>query len=196
MSDIMFSMAWQCGDKDCKVQWHQSNYWCYSKGDGDSPYSVDTYGDGDHEDIDEEDLPTGGEIEMSWIEYSRHVAATGEDPLGEFYVNKSVKVREAWRFRFAPSILGVVVTKAQRNKKDYDVRNLPQHVAEYLRLKPKSNVLYDFPKWEDFASAVEGVKPNVWFKDHIERHVSRNPETVKGELIALAKRHLARKGMT
>ena len=53
MTEIIETMPWNCGERDCPVGWHQSNYWVQEDGS----YTVDNYGDGDHDDIDEDELP-------------------------------------------------------------------------------------------------------------------------------------------
>jgi hypothetical protein len=87
MTDLIMSVPWTCDHKDgCPTGWHLSHYWTVGSGSG---YTIDTYGDGDHEYLDEEDLPTPEEFEEAWGAYYIYVAESGEDPLGELNVKHS-----------------------------------------------------------------------------------------------------------
>lgn len=188
MSDIICTQAWTCGDKDCAAQWHQRNFWAYSDG----TFSVDEYSDGDHETCDESDLPTSATIDASWREYAQHVAATGTDPLGNYYVRSERTERQAWAFRFSRSIVGPVLLQARRGRRVVPSSELPKHVRQYLGLHQDGKRLEGFSNWAEFAAAVDGVKPGCWFRQEIEHKVPRKPETIARELRAAARRHLAR----
>lgn len=184
MEDIICTQAWACGDKDCKAQWHQRNFWAYSDG----TFSVDEYSDGDHEDCEESDLPTFEEIDASWREYAQHVAATGEDPLGNYYVKRETRRNETWFFSFGKSIVGPVLLRARRGRREVFVSQLPQHVRDYLNLHAHNHRLLDFSTWADLEAALPGVKPGRWLKQSIEHRAPRKLETVARELRAAARR--------
>ena len=188
MSDIISTQAWACGDKDCRAQWHQRNFWAYRDG----TFSVDEYGDGDHEDCDESDLPTCEEIDASWNEYAQHVAATGEDPLGNYFVRRARTDRQAWAFRFGPSTIGPVLIQARRGRNVVPASELPQHVREYLDLHQDGRRVQGFESWDDFAAALGGLKPGRWHRNTLEHRAPRNTETIARELRAAARRHIAR----
>ena len=190
-ADIIMSIPWQCGESDCKAQWHMSNYWTNSGVD--TGYTVDSYADGDHESIDESDLPSDVDYAKAWRAYHEHVLATGQDPLGEFVVKPARKVRERWEFRFNNSILGYVLIAARRAGKRVDARDLPAHVVEYLNLDKQRRVLGDFSGPEgrlEFAKLFPS--PNKWNVQHIEATRARNPGVVAGELKAAARKALKR----
>ena len=128
MTDVIMEMPWHCGDRDCPVGWHQSNYWIQEDG----TYTVDNYSDGDHEEIDAEDVPSCEECDQQWNEYYKDVRATGEDPLSSFLMNYSYKVRRAYVVEFVSSIAGTIVSRWKPKRGEW--RNEPpkKKLAEYL----------------------------------------------------------------
>lgn len=187
MSDIICTQAWTCGDKDCAAQWHVRNFWAY----GDGTYSVDEYSDGDHEDCDIEDIPSPEEISASWRDYAQHVAETGEDPIGNYYVRRHRTERQAWQFCFGNSIIGPVLLRARRGRRRVLAADLPLHVREYLNLHRDGRRLMDFATWEDFAAGLPDVKPGKWVHHKIEHRIARSPKTIARELRTAARKHLA-----
>ena len=187
MEDIICTIPWHCGDKNCSVQWHLRHFWTYDDG----TYS-ECDSDGNHDDIDAEDIPSADDQRRAWREYSAHVAETGEDPLGEFTIKRHIVRRETWRFKIVPSILGAVVTQAQRARKFYWPRELPDHVRQYLNLRPGNHALQDFPTWQSFIETFPDHKPGKWFYATLEHKVPRKPEIVARELRAGARKALAR----
>ena len=187
MCDVLFSVAWECGDKDCKVQWHKSNYWIDTDG-----YTVDTYGDGDHESIEECDLPSMEEVDRSWRNYAAYVARTGTDPLQEYFVKHVVRVRERWHFRFNDSIVGPVLLGARRAGRSYSWRTLPDHVKRYLHIKDSPRI-HDFESWQAFVDVVPRVRPKTWLVFSIEHDWPRNPAIVSRDLRRLARRRIKSK---
>ena len=93
MTEIIETMPWNCGERDCPVGWHQSNYWVQEDGS----YTVDNYGDGDHDDIDEDELPSSEEVDESWRQYYADSAETGCDPLDALRVPATRVRRRKWR---------------------------------------------------------------------------------------------------
>jgi hypothetical protein len=162
--------------------------WAYSDG---SFSECDT--DGNHDDIDADDVPSADEVGNRWRDYSRYVIETGEDPLREFFIKRETIKREIWYFRIVPSILGACVKQARHGKRsDFDPRYLPQHVAAYLNAAVKSNALQDFPKWKQFEEAFPSYKPGTWMRHVIEHLAPRDSGTIARELQAAARRHLKR----
>ena len=190
MDDIMFSVAWECGDKGCPVQWHKANYWINSDG----TYTVDNYSDGDHDPVEESELPTLDEVNRSWREYARHVYKTGEDPLGDYFVKRSVKTKESWQFKFNVSILGPVLVAARFGRRRILPTELPDHVKRYLNLDKGARKLGDFTGWAELEAAVPGVKPMHWQSFEIEHDKPRRPKTVARELKGAARRTM--RGLT
>lgn len=190
MEGIICTQAWACGDKDCRAQWHQRNFWAYSDGS----YGVDEYSDGDHEDCEESDIPSQAEIEASWREYAQHVAATGEDPLGTYFVLRERAERQIWQFRFRNSIVGPVLQCAKRGGKVYCSTELPQHVRDYLTLHRDGRRIAGYASWDEFCEAVPNVKQGQWLRQTIEHRTTRNPATIARELRASAARDLRGKG--
>jgi hypothetical protein len=186
--DIIATVPHACGDKDCSVGWHLEHYWIYSDG----TYSV-CDADGNHDDCDADDAPSPDEVSRRWLDYSRHVAETGADPLAEFTVKRTVTRKESWRFDFGPSILGTVVNRAKRGRKTVDPRYLPEHVREYLTItKASHSSMESFPTWASFCETFPDYKPGRWFSASIECKTERSAETVTRELRRAARAHIAK----
>jgi hypothetical protein len=128
MEDIICTVPEACGESDCPVGWHLAHYWQYDDG----TFSV-CDSDGNHDDCDESDVPTADEQSAAWLDYSRHVAATGCDPLGEFAsVPRMTKRKERYTASFRKSIIGAALVAVRRAGKVVPLRDLPQRVIEYL----------------------------------------------------------------
>ena len=101
---IIMSLPDACHDKDCPHAFHIRHIWMYDDGTFSECDS-----DGNHDDIDADDVPSLEEYEAAWAEYARHVIATGDDCLGEYMVERTVTQKQRWQFKFSRSILGVVL---------------------------------------------------------------------------------------
>jgi hypothetical protein len=189
MDDIIATLAWACGEKDCKAQWHKSSYWIYG-GKKRPTYSCDSYSDGDHETVSRKDVPSAEEERESWQKYAAYVVETGLDPLDEFSVKHSVKGRQRWRFRINDSIVGPVLAGAQRGRRPVPLADLPQYIRDYLNLGLDARLprLRDFERWADLVAAQPGIRPSRWWAVEIEHERPRNPATVQRELRALARK--------
>lgn len=183
--DILFSMPNWC---DSCETWHREHYWIYDDG----KYSV-CDDDGNHDDIAEEDLPSFAEQDNAWRDYSGWVISHGEDPLSEFYVKHSHKVRQRWQFRFSNSILGPILTEARRAGKRYWWNEVPEHVRQYLNLAPVTfnrGKLGDFATWDELIAAQPEIKQGVLWTVHIEHDEPRAPAVMARELRTAARKHL------
>jgi hypothetical protein len=182
MDDIYMSIPYACGESDCPAQWHIMHVWHYDDG---TWSQCDA--DGNHDPIDESDVPTLAEHDAAWLDYARHVAATGTDPLGNYYVRRTVKRREAWRFAFARSIAGAVLLRARRGGRDVSPCDLPAHVRVYLALADNGRTL---------AVSVDELKAaNVpvngrWHRATLEHETPRPAARVAAELRRAARRHI------
>ena len=78
MSDIVSTLPWWCGDDG--HTWHKASYWLQDDGGA----SVDEFSDGDHEDIDEDELPTPEREVKEWADYRLWALKNRADPLDEF----------------------------------------------------------------------------------------------------------------
>ena len=191
-ADIIFSMPWNCGESDCTApgHWHKASYWFYDDRESPPSYSVDEFSDGDHEDVDEADLPSPEAQIAAWREYYRHVAATGEDPLAEFMVKTVTRRHERWQFRLNGSIIGPVLITDRHAGRLYAGRELPEHVRRYLNLDKAGRKLQDFANWAALAEAVPEVKPLRWLTAHIDHDTPRPAARVSAELRRLARKAL------
>lgn len=192
MEDIICTVPWSCGESDCPVGWHLSHYWIHNDG----TYTV-CDSDGNHDPCDEEDVPGWDECEEAWLDYSRHVAQTGDDPLLEFFVRRTVKRKERYSAAFRKGIAGPVLIKLIRRGQAVPVQDMPDHVAEYLMIKQTNNPncnRFD-GDWETLT-ACDGVKvyrgvARITFT--VERECSRPASVVERELMAAARKAVARK---
>lgn len=135
--DIIFELAWQCGDEppECGSPggWHKANYWVDETAD--TGFTVDNYSDGDHDSIEESDLPTPEDVARSWVEYNQWVAENGQDPLHQFYVPKEVTTQKrTYTVTLAPSILGPVILRLRRNHRNVGLDEIARvkELREYL----------------------------------------------------------------
>lgn len=189
MGDIICTVPEACDDKDCPAAWHLSHYWVYDDG----TYSV-CDSDGNHDPCDEDDVPSWEQVEAAWLEYSRHVAATGCDPLGEFMVARTTKRKERYTAAFRKGIAGPVLIKLTRGGKSVPVHEIPGRVAEFLMIKRTNNPncnTFD-GDWETLA-ACDGVKvyrgvARITFT--IEHGEPRGDAAVSADLRRAARRHL------
>jgi len=187
LCEIYFEQPWNCGGEDnCTAagHWHKRTYWV-----GNGEYTCDEYSDGDHDVVEADEMPTLAEVEASWCEYAEWVVDNAQDPLGNYYVRRSVKTEELWYFRFSHGINGPVLHAARRRDKQVSFGKLPDHVRQYLNLTPRGR-LDDFLDWESFEKAVPGVKPLRWFPVKIEWDKPRTPTIIRFELRRAARRHL------
>jgi|SaaInlV_165m_DNA_1040744.scaffolds.fasta_scaffold25439_2 hypothetical protein len=128
MTDVIMEMPWHCGERDCPVGWHQANYWMQEDG----TYTIDNYSDGDHQEIEEDELPSHEECQREWNEYYKDVLATGEDPLSSFFMGYSYKVRRAYVVELASSIAGTIVSRWKPKRGDWTYELPKKELAEYL----------------------------------------------------------------
>lgn len=143
MTDIIQTMPWHCGERDCPVGWHQANYWVQEDGS----FTMDTYNDGDHEDIDEDDLPSSDEVDESWRQYYADSAETGCDPLDALPVPATRKRKRTWQVEIRTSICGPLLARYRRNGRGdwifgHDRRRSPRkELLDYLLIEAKG------PRW-------------------------------------------------
>jgi hypothetical protein len=197
--DIIFSTAWCCGEKDCKQQWHQANYWIQ----GDGTYTVDNYADGDHETIDEGDLPSYAEVEKSWVDYSRFVLRTGTDPLCDFLVPRETKKVRKYSATFVDSILGLMLVAVRTaGGKPVPLGKMPEELDSYLNVEGKGRRLIqrDLANVEE-CRTISGCKVfttrgrrRAVFTCEVEFRVPKSEKVVAAALRKAARKHLREKG--
>ena len=198
MDAIIATIPWCCGERDCSVQWHISNYWAYEDG----TYTIDQYADGDHEGCDMDDIPSANEINLAWLSYFEYVAQEGLDPLDEFqFLVRSMRtVKERWRIRFSDSILGPLVIRAHRGVQSVSVLELPQHVKDYLLIKPDADTscpvldmtwkeLIELPDVKKIRGRFVTRQASISFL--LERRVPRSAAVVARELRKAARARLS-----
>ena len=137
MADILEEYPWDCGEKDCAQQWHKTTIWVDPEMS--SGYSIDTFSDGDHDELEAADIPRSEEVEERWDTYARYVAKTGEDPLQTFYCKVATEYTRpvVWQLRFRYSILGLSLVGFRRSARGpyQHPREIPQHLREYFWLE-------------------------------------------------------------
>lgn len=185
---IIGSLPWNCGEESCGTRWHVSQYWSYADG----TFSVDNYTDGDHDTIDQDELPTEAEMLEAWREYARDVVRTGRDPLNDYSVPRARKVAERWEIRMRFGIVPVFEA-ARRGQRVYtEPQDLPDYVREYLCLRTTGNLRVVEASAADLKEA--GVRFGVWHVVRIERSILYSPERVARELRRMARKGLKRVG--
>lgn len=188
MDDIIMSLPEACGERGCPVGWHIRHIWAYADGS----YST-CDADGNHDDISAEDVPSIEEHTQAWLDYARHVAATGTDPLHEYTgVPRTRMRREAWRVQLVNSITGPRVASIRRNGRAVSLQNLPEYVVSYLHLDATCRRLQDFSSWAELVAAGVAVSARGWHAFDLDRHVPRSQKVVARELKAVAEEHLFR----
>jgi hypothetical protein len=139
MGDILLTVPWPCGDRDCAQGWHLAQY---STDDTSGEYIADDFCDGDWTPCDEGDVPNALAEQRAWRDYYRHVAETAEDPLSEFTVGLPGKEEKRWTAVFAETELsgryGLLFKGAWRRGRGerFGGGELPRNVANYLELEP------------------------------------------------------------
>ena len=191
--DIIAEMPWCCGEKDCPVQWHQSNYWA-----GDGEYTVDNYADGDHEECEGSEVPGYEEQQEAWRSYACHVVEFGTDPLGQYHAPDTYKEKQTWQFWFEPSPVGTVVTRARRAGQERQLTDVPERMLSYLGIDldhwSGSNPVV-MPDEMGLGMGAEklydvGCCYFAWSTLTADVPIERDPELVKTELRRLARKHL------
>lgn len=183
-------------DEADPVEWRIEHYWFHE----DRAHYTVCDSDGNHEGIDEDDVPTCKQVRQQWAAYYKHVAATGQDPLDEFFVKDTRVAKERWAFRFSNSILGVVLSAARRGKLNYhgaqSYSRLPPHVCDFLTLAKNTGVIGDFRaedgKTSSQLAAEAGVRLGRWHETTIEHTINRDPAKVASERKRAARRALRR----
>lgn len=196
MTDILFSMPWHCGE-----HWHLATYWITFDG-----YTVDSDSDGDHEDIEETDLPSDDDQRVAWAQYYRDVLDTGTDPLGHFFAGQPTrKDSQRWTFEFRQGIGGPILRYSRRGRGPRLVwHQLPDQVAEWLGLfdhvamkrRPRIWWAEDYSDFiETITSAGEGQITSVRrgitrFTALVEVDVPRSSSVIARELKTAARKAL------
>lgn len=157
-------IPWQCGDSDCKAQWHLASYDLDDKGN----YLVSNFSDGDWESDDE--IPSAKEIDEAWESYFSYVAKTGLDPLNHFNVDAKRSVKHAWQVRFGSWLgnakYGVLCTGMRRRGKGNWIhpKDAPKELIEFLCLTETKGGNYacaEFKSIQDVQSASNITKSVV-----------------------------------
>ena len=196
-ADICARVPWHCGNSDgCEQGWHLASYWIQD--DAREPYTLDNYSDRDHDPVDE--LPTPEEESEAWEQYRQHVAETGEDPLCEYLVDRVLVKRQTWQVVFKDAVGGCLFAMCRRNGRGNWTKpcEAPRELLDYLLVEKRSprGRLWFFPEGMERLKqcvADEGLKVYrdryaLKFNVQIEVTTDRNPETVRRELIALARK--------
>lgn len=182
MEDIYMSLPEACGESECLVKWHIRHIWAYADGTW-----SECDADGNHDPLDEEDIPTVEQHDAAWAEYARSVIETGADPLNNYFVRRTVKRREAWQFRLRRSIVGAVLVQAVRLRKEVRFYQIPDYVRRYLNLQGNTHKLGD--SVDELREA--GVPLDCrWYHAKIEHEVPRPAARVAAELRRAARKHL------
>lgn len=139
----------------------------------------------------------------AWIEnqrnYLQHVAETGDDPCGEFFVKRSEKIEEKWSVRVFDVGVGVEVRSVRKDNGPWTIE-IPEHIREYLMLNQSDPYRMDPATFSSVAQMKSQVTGN-WkqfdniheFDFTIEHEIPLPEEQIQDELRVRAKRALEEK---
>ena len=139
--DIIATVPWHCGERDCPVGWHLANYWIETSGEG-VEYTYDGYSDGDHETVEEGEVPTLAQIEDAWKSYWQDCAETGEDPLDQFFVSTHYTRTQKWQVEMKYGIAGVTLLGCRRNGRGEWHRTPPQELIDWMLWEKRKNGMW------------------------------------------------------
>lgn len=170
-------MPWECDDKDCKDQWHLAVY-DYDEADpGGETFTVDSYNDGDWALSDS--MPTYHEVDEAWGKYYRYVADTGDDPIGEFSVQREIEKVQIWNARVREVEDGLIVDRAKLNHHAFHPRNAPSEFRSYMQIderKDTGRFYIDGVEDLDALRKVTTISKGGWvtFKLNVKKPRSRS----------------------
>lgn len=203
MCEPIITTPWTCGFEDgCEVGWHLSQYWI-----GHDGYTYDPYSDGDHEAVEEEDLRSADEIQNVWLHYSQYVADTGLDPLGEFFVKRTITRKARYQARIGKAVGGVRLLAIRKGRKQWlsqELSRLSDEVRMFLGIEDSPSdsrpIMQDF---DAFIRAISGEHSNVrimhrssicptlcdvQIEFELDERIPRSKRAVTRELKALARK--------
>lgn len=176
MTDIILTMPWRCDDRDCCMEWHKTDYWVQEDGE----YTVDSYADGDHETVDESEIPSHDEYVAAWDDYRKHVAETGEDPLEEYRIITHFKRTARYTLQFRNSIGGAFFCRWKRGRGEWSASTPPKDVVSYMLLDdwpPNHNTVNRRPI-KDSVPQPDGTLKRTHYKLNEFLDLARADETV------------------
>lgn len=153
-------VPWNCGDKDCKSQWHLASY--YAADDSDNAYYCDKYGDGDMgESCEESDIPSANDESKAWLDYYAYVAKTGHDPLTEFNY-KQPDVNRKWQARIVQRKDNLLVTGLRRRGRGHwlSLNEASTEAKEFLYIN-EDNCLQDFHSLAELEKGATNCKITI-----------------------------------
>ena len=87
----------------------------------------------DHEDVEEDELPSLQEHDASWESYRQFVHEHGVDPLHNYCVERTYKRKACYEVRLRNSIVGPIVLEWCRGRKSWSPpSSMPLGLASYL----------------------------------------------------------------
>ena len=127
--------------------------------------------------------------------YSEHVAETGDDPLGEFFVTTKTKVRYQVIVRYDNGFWFNAAKPVDSKDWNSDESQLPERLRDFLQLDGKRITDLDWTSINEFAEKAhltEVLRVSNGECEFIEEiEVPRPEEDVKKDIIAAAKRSLS-----
>jgi hypothetical protein len=182
------SRAWLDTDDDT---WHEEHLWM--EGNGRRVRYTICDSDGNHEPCSKREADLFiNESPDSWKEYNRYVAETGDDPLHNFLVTRTIKKRRKFIVYLAPwigmSTHGVAVTSARFGGKVCEPKDFPKWLNDFCMVKKTGSRYYldgitDPDKdLQDVGGYLGKWKSGWYFKGAAEWTEPRNPAALKREL--------------
>ena len=175
MIDTIMEMPYNCGEKDCPVGWHKTSYHIRMDGAG---YTVCDE-DGDHEDIDEEELPSWDEYDQGMESVLQGRCMVGNRSVGpvlgiamaSICLPPTYKAKRRYKVEIRNSIGGVMVCRWKPGRKQWESGHLPRSVAEYLgcyKYDEKFNMIYGRRPLKDPGHDVAAVDAGYRWDEFME----------------------------
>lgn len=130
-------------------------------------------------------------------EYLQHCAESGDDPLHNFFVPRTVKRKERWNAKITPWLglakYGFAVTECWRGKQWFSPGEVPKHISEFLGLQKVGDrfCMEGITSFDQMVNA-DKVNPTA-IRFTVENETPRPDKVVQREIKAIAKRNLERK---
>jgi len=183
MDDIIAQMPWKCDDNDCHHHWHLRSFWAYDDG----TFSQDDFTDGDHENIDGDDVPTCDQINLSWRKYAEWVLENGVDPLKNYHIDTHKAVKAEYTVKLSKTTAGLRVVSWRRGHGKYQSGDPPKTMLDYINAKPfNGGTITD---QETIATIIGFLVKNRLRLCFEEKRPVRT-KTIRKKLVTAARKHL------
>ena len=211
MVEIIMQIPWEMDDGQLAL----ASYWVQEDGG----YTVDMFTDGDHEGVEDDEVPTAEQEQQAWRDYHQRCLQDGEDQLSQYTISYTETREVSWdiwistrpgegkvRFQKARE----VTEQFQGSNDDWmeHHRSLPEYVRQYLCLEDATEhdaVVQGYEKIIDLERDVKEspetskiynyLGRTLIFRVKLEERRARDPEVVEGEICEKARHALDSPGI-